>query len=132
MHRTPRGHAVIIVKTCVEIRCDRDPCEDGGWGNEDSGVPHFDSETEAVDYATKSGFLIAAGSVLCAAHARESACLILGHKWEDWGTELVHKAGINFRVRYCDHCNVANYDPPFEHLTAVIEAQTIVDQADRS
>ncbi|MFG1846698.1 hypothetical protein [Micromonospora carbonacea] len=103
-------------KTCFEIVCD------GGCENpwEDDAVPHFDTESEAVEYAKQAGWSVIGGRALCSECLSKAACERTGHLWGDWSARDHH--GIAYRSRWCDRCGERDYDPPFDELYPRVQA----------
>ncbi|MER7331806.1 MULTISPECIES: hypothetical protein [unclassified Micromonospora] len=116
-------------KTCVVITCD------GGCGGPwEDGIPHFDSEDQAVAYARSQEWVVTGTRALCPRCAHEADCKQTGHQWSDWRDEELH--GVPFQRRWCDHCGDADYNPPYKVLRlkfqALRDAERIVFDAERA
>ena len=105
------------VKTCYEIVCDGG-C-DGAWDDYD-GIPHFDSEAEAVEHAKACDWLVAGDRMLCRRCGEKATCAATGHQWDEWCDAGQH--GIQARRRLCDHCGTQEWDPPFDELYPKFQA----------
>lgn len=118
-------------QTCVTLICDGG-CDDA-FGDED-GIPHFDSEVEAFEYATSCGWHFADGLAFCSSCHAKRECARLGHDWEDWCAPE-SRDGITYRRRSCDRCNIQDYDPPFAVLypkfQALRDAEQLLIEASR-
>lgn len=109
--------------TCVSVLCDN--CGDEWW---EEGAPHFDDRDEATTYLKKSGWLLTDNQTLCADCSRKADCDTTGHQYDDDWKSREHM-GIPYRVRYCEHCQGTDYDPPWDDLMVLSGAALVVDRA---
>jgi hypothetical protein len=113
-------------KTCVEIICD------GGCDNPwEDGIPHFDSEAEAIGWAKACKWMVTGVKALCPACAEKADCKQTGHQWDEWRGAEMH--GIRYERRWCEHCGRTDYDPPFAELhprlQALRDAEAVISDA---
>jgi hypothetical protein len=104
-------------QTCVVLVCDGG-C-DHAWDDEE-GIPHFDSEVEALDFGLSRGWNFDGGRALCSRCHQLHLCDDTGHLWGDWRDEVLHT--VEFRKRGCERCDRDDYDPPFGVLYPKFQA----------
>ncbi len=112
-------------KTCYELVCDGD-CG-GPW---EDGIPHFDSEHEAVEYARSREWVVTGTRALCGQCAAKEICATTGHPWDDWRDGELH--GVRFRKRWCETCGSTDYDPPYSVLAPKFQALRDAEQIVRA
>jgi hypothetical protein len=109
-------------KACVVIVCDG--CDDP-WGEDSEGIPHFDSESEAVKYVRGCDWIVIGAKALCGRCAARETCAKTGHKWMDWRD--LELEGVHWRSRYCEHCDGSESDPSHEALLALLDAAKVLN-----
>ena len=110
------------VKTCVILSCDG--CDDP-WDDDYPGEPHFESESDAVEYMRGSGWIIAGTQAWCPSCSAKMACARVGHTWLEWSD--LELEGVRWRSRHCDHCSESEQDPPNEVLYTLLDAARVLN-----
>lgn len=108
---------------CVYVVCDgADDCDP--W-DDDVGTPHFDSLEKALEYVRSYGWIVAGDRLLCPDHAAKQDCALTGHRYDPWQDKELR--GVQYRTRWCEHCNHTDYDPPFGELSLLMHAAEQID-----
>lgn len=110
-------------ETCVTVKCDGN-CQHNGWSED--GPYHFANREKAEKYLRDHGWLITGNRVLCEGCAARAECEATGHQYDgNWHQR--ETKGVQWRQRYCGHCDATDYDPPFEQLKVLSDAAMVID-----
>jgi hypothetical protein len=109
--------------TCYWLDCDG--CD--GWDCEE-GSYHFDTAEQAIRYANRDGWLVLPDRTLCPMCAAQLDCELTGHQWSEW--EQQEDYGVSYLERDCEHCGIADTEPPKRQLRLLLWLARNVDESE--